>query len=94
VFKVSLNLGKIYKNTFSSQILVNQYQLINSQFRDYLMIVYYSCLLFCDFDKLKYSGNINTMSFMMELLYGSFSINAQVKYQDKMKNAAAVIYLI
>jgi hypothetical protein len=53
VFKISLNLDKIYKNTFSIQILVNQYQLIDYQFRDSFIIVYYASLLFCDFDKNK-----------------------------------------
>jgi hypothetical protein len=62
--------------------------------------VYYASLLFCDFDKNKDSGNINAMSFMMDLLfilklwYGSFSINTQVNCQDKIKNAVAVRYLI
>jgi hypothetical protein len=46
VFKVLVNLGKIYKNTFSSQILVNQYQLIDSQFRDYFSLC---IMLLCSF---------------------------------------------
>jgi hypothetical protein len=59
------------------------------------LIVYYASLLFYDFDKNKDWGNINAMSFVMELSfimelrYGSFYINIQVKFQDKMKNAAA-----
>jgi hypothetical protein len=53
VFKVSLNLGNIYKNTFSSQSLANKYQLIVSQFIMSFIIVYYVSLLFFYFDKNK-----------------------------------------
>jgi hypothetical protein len=53
VFKLSLNLGKIYKNTFSSQSLANKYKIIDSKFITYIIIVYYAFLLFCGFDKNK-----------------------------------------
>jgi hypothetical protein len=38
--------------------------------------------------------NINAMSFIMELCYGSLFINTYLKWQDKIKDAAVVAFFI